>query len=59
MQCDVIITLEGGFIQDVQLPIGIRLIVRDYDVEGVPEDELQRDGNGRPYVEAIWPAEPN
>jgi hypothetical protein len=35
MCCQIIITMEGGIIQDVLLFIGVRLIVRDYDVSAL------------------------
>ena len=28
------ITISGGAVQDVQLPRGVKVIIRDYDVEG-------------------------
>ncbi len=28
------IVMEGGIIQDIELPPGVKVIVRDYDVEG-------------------------
>ena len=28
------ITISGGAVQDVQLPRGIKVIIRDYDIEG-------------------------
>lgn len=47
------ITVEGGVIQDVQVPDGVAAIVRDYDVDGV-EDGLQQDENGDQYIESVW-----
>ena len=48
------ITVEGGVIQDVQLPAGVQVVVWDYDTEGVEETSLQRDDDGNEYVETIW-----
>jgi len=48
------VTLEGGVIQDVSCPKGVRVIVHDYDTEGIPEDELTTDDNGDDCVETIW-----
>jgi hypothetical protein len=47
------ITMEGGVIQDVQCPAGVRAIVHDYDVDGSEED-LGKDETGDSYVEGIW-----
>jgi len=48
------ITVEGGVIQDVQCPEGVRVVVKDYDVEGTPEDELHEDEDGYQFMESIW-----
>ena len=44
------ITLEGGVIQDIECPRGVRVIVKDYDTDGVEED-LCQDENGDNYLE--------
>jgi ferredoxin len=46
--------MEGGVIQDVQAPKGIRVVVRDYDTDGVETERLQRDEDGNEFIEAIW-----
>ncbi len=48
------ITMEGGVIQDMEVPCGIQVIVHDYDVEGVEVAELQTDENGDVYIEGNW-----
>ena len=48
------VTVEGGVVQHVQVPQGVSVIVRDYDVEGTPEDMLVKDENGDSFIEAIW-----
>jgi len=57
----IVITVEGGIVQDVDgLPDGYSYEVRDYDIEGasgagdfalqgVPDDGLHRDEDGREY----------
>lgn len=35
------ITVEGGVIQDVQVPKGVKVAVRDYDIDGVEPERLQ------------------
>lgn len=47
------ITVEGGVIQDAQVPDGVAVVVRDYDVDGA-EDGLQQDENGDQYIESVW-----
>jgi hypothetical protein len=48
------ISMEGGVIQGITLPIGVRVIVRDYDTDDVDEKDLDKDDDGHPCVEAIW-----
>ena len=50
----VAITVEGGVIQDVVCPKGVKVIVRDYDSEGVEAESLKQDDNGDDYIESIW-----
>lgn len=47
------VTLEGGVIQGMKVPRGVRVVVHDYDVEGV-ENHANRDANGDPYLESEW-----
>jgi hypothetical protein len=53
MKRTVYITMNGGVIQEIQLPKDVRVIVRDYDVEG-NEEGLQQNENGDPYIETVW-----
>ena len=48
------ITVEGGVIQDVQVPTGVKVVVRDYDADGCEPERLQRDEQGDAYSETIW-----
>lgn len=48
------VTVEGGVIQHVEVPEGITVIVRDYDVEGCPPELLQQDENGDVCFESLW-----
>ena len=45
------ITISGGAVQDVQLPRGVKVIIRDYDVEGDDWDgpDIHRDERNDPY----------
>jgi hypothetical protein len=48
------VTIEGGAVQHVEVPVGVQVVVRDYDVEGCDETELEEDENGDNYFESIW-----
>jgi hypothetical protein len=50
----VTITLEGGVIQDVQVPPGVRVEVMDFDVEGVDPADLSYNEAGEAYVRSMW-----
>ena len=52
------ITIEGGVIQHSLIPKGVRVIVYDYDVEGVTQD-LETDADGNSRVVMIWDHDPN
>ena len=47
------VTVEGGVIQDIDCPEGVRVIVKDYDTDG-SEADLKQDDNGDDYIETIW-----
>lgn len=52
----IVVSVSGGLVSDVSgVPIGVRVAVRDYDVESEdPEDErLETDDDGQ-YVESHW-----
>jgi hypothetical protein len=49
------IVVEGGVVQDVDVPPGIRVVVRDYDVEGVEgAEDLPQDEDGAHYTESTY-----
>ena len=47
------ITVEGGVIQDIECPKGVRVVVKDYDTDGV-EDNVHYDEQGDAYIEGVW-----
>ena len=51
------ITVSGGVVQHVEVPDGVTVIVRDYDVDGVENDLLQQDTGGDDYIKSIWTPE--
>jgi len=53
MKKTVTITVEGGVVQHVDCPAGVRVVVKDYDVDG-SETDLETDDNGNKYVESVW-----
>lgn len=54
---EIIVTVEGGVVQHVAVPPGVRVIVRDYDTEGIVDEEkldLKEDEDGELYIENVW-----
>jgi hypothetical protein len=49
----VTVTVEGGVVQHVAVPLGVRVVVRDYDVDDSDTD-LSADRNGDEYLESVW-----
>lgn len=49
----VVIVVEGGVVQHVECPLGVRAVVKDYDVDDSKAD-LAADENGDRYVEGVW-----
>ena len=48
------VTVEGGVVQHVEVPAGVHVVVRDYDVDGTDRDEHEQDENGDQFIESIW-----
>ncbi len=48
------VTVESGVVQHVEVPEGVQVIVRDYDVDGTEADQLRQDENGDQFIESIW-----
>ena len=49
------ITVSNWLIQNIEnIPPGFEVVVRDYDDEFLPSEELKEDENGDQYVESIW-----
>ena len=46
------VTMEGGVIQDIDCPKGVKVIVKDYDTDG-SEESVKQDDNGDNYIETI------
>jgi len=53
-QQPVIITVEGGLIQDIQnIPCDVVIIIQDYDTDGT-EEPLKENYRGESYIESIY-----
>jgi hypothetical protein len=49
------IVVRGGVVQEVSnIPEGVCVLVRDYDIEGVPTEKLDTDVNGDRCIESHW-----
>ena len=48
------VTVEGVVVQHVEVPEGVQIIVRDYDVDGSEADQRRRDENGDNFIESFW-----
>ena len=54
MSDTILVTVEGGVIQDIEnIPLGIEVVVHDYDVEGC-EGPTEFDDDGQHYIESIY-----
>lgn len=51
----VVIRVDGGIVDAVNIPKGIELVVRDYDMVNTIDHELiQTDDNGKEFVEIVF-----
>lgn len=53
----VVVTVEGGVVQHVEAPAGVKVVVRDYDCEGADADLVAEDEDGSEFVESVWGGE--
>lgn len=51
---EVVVTVSGGVVQDVDAPKNTIVIIKDYDVDGCDESQLSKDDNDEFYQESIW-----
>ena len=55
MNEEIVIVVDGGVVQEVyNIPPHVTVRVKDYDVDGCDEADLQRDRDGELYCEAVW-----
>ena len=51
----IIIFVQGGLIQDIQgVPKGLKIMIYDYDIDGLDEKELTKDGKGKDCYIKEW-----
>lgn len=46
--------MEGGLIQNIELPDGVTVKVYDYDLDGVDADRIEKDGKGGDCTISVW-----
>ncbi len=53
----ITVGVYGGMIQWIQgIPEDVRVVVRDYDIEGADPDDLSHDAEGNECIEGVWEA---
>ena len=50
----VVAHIRGGVVSDVELPGGVTLEVRDYDVDGVEDERVHQDEAGWRHTRHLW-----
>ena len=50
----IIIRVDGGVADVLSQPPNTQVVIRDYDINDCPEEELSVDDNGDTYEESIW-----
>jgi len=51
----ITIVVKGGVIQEIlNIPSSTTIQVKDYDIDGADQDDLQQDENGDRFVESLW-----
>lgn len=54
----ITVGVHGGLVQWIQgIPENVRVVVRDYDVEGVDSADLSQDVEGHHCAKSIWESE--
>jgi hypothetical protein len=47
-------TLHNGCFAIISLPPGVQVELRDYDIAGVPEADLETDEDGQQFLKSEW-----
>jgi hypothetical protein len=55
MTKQIILKVDGGIVDPINIPEGIEVVIRDYDMVQTIENELiQKDEDGNEFVEIIF-----
>lgn len=49
-----VLYVEGGVVHDVDMPAGVEVHVKDYDVEGVESADLETDDDGNTFYRRVF-----
>jgi hypothetical protein len=50
----IIITIQGGCVQDVEKPDDIEVIIKDYDIQDEEGPNIKQDDDGDFYQEIVF-----
>ena len=52
---EVLVIVEHGLVQHVDVPEGVRVVIKDYDINADAEHEsIQNDPDGERYTQQVW-----
>jgi hypothetical protein len=55
MTKQIILKVDGGIVDPINIPEGIEVVIRDYDmVQTIDNELIQKDGDGNEFVEIIF-----
>jgi hypothetical protein len=50
----IFVNIVDGLVDVHDIPAGVEVVVRDYDVEGSDGSGVTMDEDGMPYYETVW-----
>ena len=50
----VVVCVEGGMVSGVSAPDGVAVEVQDYDIDGIGDEQIRLDDDGRRHVRTLW-----
>jgi len=51
---EIVVTIRDGMVQYVKAPRGIRVVVRDFDTDGILDEMLQQDEHEGVYLKTVY-----
>jgi hypothetical protein len=55
MTKQIILKFEGGIVDPINIPEGIEVVIRDYDmVQTIANELIQKDEDGNEFIEIIF-----